>query len=161
MADVVDDDTTAAVIAAWRADAGGLDALSPPVSGRVKSTQGGADMQAKGTYTVVECVQGPRPNERFITGPGTQVRNDYRKVTLTVRGVRADVVAAVGLILALFNRTLGAPKRPTLTYPSGARFVRWWPLGDGEISEDKDTKAGKDVWQGVVSGEVWSIRTEP
>lgn len=161
MADAVDDDTLQGVLAAWKADRT-LSALFPlpPATGRIKSTQPGQDVQASGPTAVIDCAQGPRPNERFAQGGAVLVRNDYRKVTITLRGTRADVVAGVKGVLATFNRALGTSSGAPFSLPSGARFIRWWPLNDGEIKEDDSTKAGRDVWQGIVLGEVWTIRTE-
>lgn len=163
MADAVDADTLAAVRALWLSDTNGLNKLfpQPPATGRLKSTQPGADVDASGPSAVLDCVQGPRSNERFIVAQKPLARNDYRKVTATMRGTREQAANGVSLFLTLFNRSLGMPSYPTLTFPSEARFVRWWPLGDGQLKQDPDTKAGKDVWIGTVEGEIWSIRTEP
>lgn len=163
MADAVDADTLAAVRNLWLSDALGLGQLfpQPPATGALKATDPGADYARSGPRACLDSTQGPRPNERFATAAGVFCRNDYRKVTMACYGTRGQVENALSLILTLFNRALGAPGYRTLTMPSGARFVRWWPLNDGTIKQDESSKAGRDVWQGIIEGEIWTVRTEP
>jgi hypothetical protein len=103
---------------------------------------------------------------------------DYRNVTVTLVGIKKDVTAALPQVLELFNRGLvpfelaylvnlppsqtGGRKYHTLTYPfySFRRFFRWLPLNDGELVEDDATKKGKDVWRGIIRGELTSIMTD-
>lgn len=156
--EAIDDDTEAAAIALWES-AVQLSSLfaSPPRTGRLKSTAPGQDVQTSGPYVVLDS----KLLKRDLIGAdkdGLAYWNDYREVTMTVYGLRADVVKGIGLILAVFNRKLGAPGLQSLSYPSGARFMRWWPVGNAVIEEDKDAKAGKDVWKGTIKAEVWSVR---
>jgi len=68
--------------------------------------------------------------------------------------------AAKILVLSVFNLKLGTPNNATLTFPSGARFVRWWPQNDGEIAKDPTAKAGQDIWVANLKGQVWSVRMD-
>lgn len=164
MADAIDDDTLAAVVALWQSPlwpaSRALNVfIAQPRTGRLKSTQPGQDVQTAGPYAVLDC----RLARRELAGAdkdGAAPWNDYRTVTITVYGVRADAVKGVGLVLALFGRLVGTPRQPDFSYPSGARFIRWWPQGDARIEEDQDAKAGKDVWKGTIEAEVWSIRQQ-
>ena len=156
--DLADDDTLAAVIALWRADMQ-LPQLfrQPPQTGRLPSTDPGADVMARGPYAVLDCQLDSR-KLAFADPKAAAYWNDYRLVTVTIYGTRADVVQAAGAVLAVFNRKLGAPGQKTLKYPSGARFIRWEPVNQVHLEEDKDTKAGRNVWKAVVQAKVWSVR---
>src|SRR5258708_21905589 len=62
---------------------------------------------------------------------------DWRKVTFIAWALKQDIVNVAGAILAVYNRNLGAPgvdangnPFQTLTYPSGARFMSWQPVGE-------------------------------
>ena len=82
---------------------------------------------------------------------------DYRRVSITVRGLKADVVAGIEAIRTVFNRSM------TLSLPSGARFLRWWPDQSDKLEQEEPGSgkhAGEDVWRGIVEGVVWSVRTE-
>lgn len=158
MSDVIDDDTEQAILALWR-QTPALVALCPqPATGRLKSTTPGADVQAAGVTVQVDCQFDSR-QLAFADPKGSAPWNDNRKATITIRGVRADVTKAAAAVLDVFGRKLGAPGQPALTYPSGARFIRWWPTNQAAIEEDKDTKAGKDVWKATIEAKVWSVRT--
>lgn len=141
MADVIDDDTIQAVRLAWQQDSVTLPILLTelPQTGRLKSPQGP-------TYAVISCKQG-RQRENRTTG----IFFDFRNVTITVYGTRANVVQAVAAMGVIFNRNT------KLAFPSGANFRDWLPL-NASVEQDKDTKAGQDVWQGIVTAEVWSVR---
>lgn len=145
----------------WQQDAGGLMKLfnQPPRTGRIKSTTGGADAQAVGPYAVVDSKLA-RKELIAADAKGAYGWNDYRNVTVTMYGIRSDVVQASQLFSALFNRLIGTPLGRPFTLPSGARFVRWWPIGDITIEEDKDSKAGKDIWKATARAEVWSVRAD-
>jgi hypothetical protein len=160
-ADCIDDDTEQAVLNLWQQDAAGLMGLFKqlPRTGRLKSTAPGADIQATGPYATVDS-QLARREIIAADARGQFGWNDYRNVTITVYGVRADVVKAAQLFSSLFNRLIGTPLGRPFTLPSGARFVRWWPQGDVAIEEDKDSKAGKDVWKAIAKAEVWSVRAD-
>jgi hypothetical protein len=103
---------------------------------------------------------------------------DYRNVTITLVGQKADVSSALPQVIELFHRYLmpadlaylanlpasqtGSKKYYTLTYPyySPRKFFRWWSLNDGELVQDEATKKGKDVWRGVLVGEITSVMIE-
>lgn len=162
-ADAVDDDTEAAILSLWQLDAGGLMQLFKqlPRTGRLKSIAPGADVQATGPYAVLDSTLA---RKELVAADAKSIFgwNDYRNITVTIYGLRADIVAAVKLFLALFNRKTGVPGLGApFVYPSAARFIRWWPIGDAKIEEDKDSKAGKDVWKATCRAEVWSVREEP
>ncbi len=156
MSDVVDDDTEQAVCALWATSGPLVTLLGNPVTGRLKSTP---DRPLVPPYASLACAATPGA-QRYTGG----VRIDRRKVTITLYGVRADVVTGLALALGLLNDQLGRPataKAPAvvgLGYPSGARFVRWLPLDDGEITQDPDTARGMDLWRGTVTAEVRSVR---
>jgi len=120
------------------------------------------------TYALIGVAKG-RAEERY-TG---QAWSDYRNVTLTVRGQKPNVVKALALMLATFNRRLVnadmvalstlvlAPLVPlAVTLPSGARFVRWWPANGGDTAIKETPKSGNEIWRAWITGEVWTIRTE-
>lgn len=156
----VDDDTEQAILLLWELSVQFSELFSQlPRTGRQKPTAPGADVGAVGPYAIIDS-RLLRTELIAADSLGSYGWNDYRTVTITVYGLRKDVVEGVALILAVFNRRLGAPGKPALSYPSGARFVRWWPVGNAVIEEDKDTKAGKDVWKGTIRAEVWSVRDE-
>lgn len=131
---------------------------TPLRTGRQYSTQPATDIAAAGPYVILDSKL-DRRELIYSDAQGASSWNDYRTVTLTVYGQRKDVVQGVALILGIFNRKLGAPNQPTLTFPSGAKFMRWMQKGNAVIEEDKDSKAGKDVWKGIIQAEVWSIRS--
>lgn len=143
MADVVDNDVLEAVRKLWQeGDQATLPALfnEPPKTGRLKSPQ-------TMPYARLDC----NPERRESAGTGGKW-HDFRRVEIFVYGVKADVVRALGAIGEIFNQQC------TLTFPSGARFIRWWPEPGGDLSQDEDTKDGQDVWKGVANGIVWSVR---
>ncbi|HEX5272704.1 MAG TPA: hypothetical protein VFW33_19540 [Gemmataceae bacterium] len=145
--DAIDDDTCAAVVALWKTDQADLPKLfaHPPRTGRLKAPDPYPSAQVDSEYA------------RHESGFG--YRKDVRKVTLTLRGVRADVVAGLKAALALFNRNMGGPSQAGLTYPSGARFIKWWPLDSGTMKQEDTTKEGLDVWAGILTAEVTSVRS--
>jgi hypothetical protein len=113
----------------------------PPQSGRLKSPQAMP-------YAHIAC----ELLRREATGT-RRTWHDVRKVTITVRGLKADVVRALATIQTVFNT------ETVLAYPSGSRFLRWWPTGSPKLVQDEATKDGQDVWQGILEAEVWSVRT--
>lgn len=141
--EVIDEDTLEAVRLLWEDDAVQLPALftQGPMTGRLKTPQAMP-------YAQIAC----EPDHRDLAGT-LGAWHDWRKVTITIYGVKADVVAAGRAVLAVFNN------RTVLTYPSGARFIRWLPEGELKLVQDPDTKSGLDVWQGIISARVWSVRT--
>lgn len=143
----IDDDVQQAVVSLWQ-NTGQLFLLTGPLkAGRLPAGQ-------KSTYAAVSVVKG-KASER-MTG---DTYHDYRNVKLEVRGTKADVSKAIGLMLDTFNLGLGDPtKSKTLTMPSGARFIRWWPLDDGSKVLEETQKSGNEIWRGTVSGEVWTVR---
>lgn len=143
MADAVDDDVCAGVEAAWKASAAlsGMFPL-PPVRGRLTGTQAAAM-----PYVSLACEF--TRSESAGTGGAW---HDHRKVTLTVYGVEKDVKAAVAAVGDVFNLNT------VLLFPSGARFMRWWPDGGNKTEIDPERKAGEDVWRGITAADVWSVR---
>ncbi len=149
---VIDEDTERAVLLLWQQDTANLPTVfrQLPQTGRLKSP---VSLPLVQPTAQIESVYSK--SER-----GTGYIKDRRKVTITVRGSRADVVKGMAFVLQIFNAALGGPKQfGQWIYPSGARFVRWWPLNDGELREEPTTKDGLDVWSGIVLGEVTSVRT--
>jgi hypothetical protein len=78
---------------------------------------------------------------------------DYRKVTITLYGLKDNVTTALIAVLGVFNA------KTQLTYPSGASFLRWKPLDRGNLVPDVKTKQGQQIFQGVLTAEVWSERS--
>ena len=170
------DDTYQAIVQAWQRDST-LSGLFPvPVrAGRLKS-QEGQNLSPPGLdapYAQVLVEKG-KTDERN-TGI---VYLDYRNVTITAIGTKAQASQALPAMLEVYHRGLvpwdlaylvnlapsqtGGVKYRTLTYPfySFRKFLRWWPLNDGELIEDDATKKGKDVWRAVVRGEITSIMAD-
>jgi len=149
MADVVDQDTQRAVQTAWQTNS----SLPALVVGRLKSLIPGTDIVAGKPTANLDCQLDTRTALAFGA-----VWLDKRKVTITVRGARADVVAAVAAVRDIFNSKLGTPAGTPFTLPSGAPFLVWEPRRDTALQEDEATKAGRDVWQGIIEGLVWTQR---
>lgn len=147
-----EDDVAQAVIALWTQTPALAALVNAPLHDELPQPQPAVYCQ----LTVTK--EGARPNER-MTGA---VFHDYRKVTLTLYANDAPTAkAGLDAMLATFNLKLGAdPKRPTLKLPSLARFVRWWPLGDGQVEKDQNARSGKWVHRAIVAGEVWTVRTD-
>lgn len=144
---VVDNDTLEAVKARWLQDQTQLPALftQPVRAGRLKSAP---DRQLQRPYAQASSVLLRREKS------GTSGHwHDHRRVTIKVWGVKADVVNALDVLQGIFNVDL------TLAYPSGARFVRWWPDGDARLYQDETTKDGEDIWVGEIGADVWSVRS--
>jgi hypothetical protein len=154
-ADVVDVDTQRAVQSAWGTDTTTLPGLFPRglTVGRLKSLIPGQDVQAGKPTANLDCQLDSRPALSF-----GGIWLDKRKVTITVRGVRADVVTALGTIRSIFNSNLGQPGGTPFTMPSGAAFLFWEPKRDTTVQEDEATKAGRDVWQGILEALCWTER---
>ncbi len=138
----MDDDTFAACLAKWDEDHAALPVLlkTPPRIGRLKSPQ-------TMPYAQLDC----NLDHRESAGTGG-AWHDFRKVNIIIRGTRADVAAVLVAAGALFSQDT------VLVYPSGARFIRWWPDIDDDMSQEETTKEGIDVWKGSITGTVWSIR---
>lgn len=157
----VDDDTIQAVVSLWLTakvtDTTGMACqlpqlfTKPPTFGRAKSPA------TPNVYAVVSIAL-ERRELVGVLGPWF----DWRRVKFESYGdIKADVVNAAGAILAVFNRNLGRTDMAgfaTLTFPSGARFMSWQPVGEIHLEEDKDTARGKDVWKATLEALVWSVR---
>ena len=154
MADVVDQDTERGVQAAWATDTTTLPALFPHglVTGRLKSLIPGSDVVAGTPTANLDC----QLDSRVALAFGA-IWLDKRKVTITVRGVRADVVTAMGVLRGIFNSNLGQGGTP-FSLPSGAPFLLWETRQDTSVQEDEATKAGRDVWQGILEALCWTER---
>lgn len=144
----IDDDTLRAVRLIWMADPILLPVLftEPIRAGRLKSTP---DRVLKMPYA--QATSELLRRESAGTGGAW---HDHRKVTIKVWGLKDDVVSAIAVLTGIFNLFT------TLVYPSGARFIRWWPDGDAKLYQDEATKDGQDVWVGEIVGDVWSIRSQ-
>ena len=142
-----DNDCLAAVKARWDADAILPALVSAKLqAGRLKSPQ-------TLPYAHVMSEQGPRPNEYQIpavTG-GTYV--DYRRVTLTARGLKADVDAILDRVVVVFDWKL-------FTVPNAA-LLHCMPLGAPMLAEDPATKEGSDIWVGTAAYELMTQRIVP
>jgi hypothetical protein len=144
----IDDDTLRAVKALWGEEALLLPALftEPIRAGRLKSTP---DRLLDMPYAQASSELLNREKS------GTSGHwHDHRKVTIRVWGLKDDVVEAIAILTGIFNVDT------TLTYPSGARFIRWWPDGDAKFYQDETTRDGQDVWVGEIAGNVWSVRSQ-
>ena len=149
MSDAVDDDTLQALQGAWKSDNATLPKLfaTQPRAGRLKDERG---VQLAMPYATVASEPDAGKVKR-LAGPAG-VRIDARKVTLTAWGVKADAVAALKAMLAVFGT------QTTLTYPSGARFMALVPETGGQLKQDESTRAGKDIWQAILVATVYSVR---
>lgn len=173
MAVDADKDVQAAVVALWN-NSVGLGLPDPAASGfKVGQITAGRTVGGSGSdpntgqpieYASIEVVKG-KENQRAGTSGAYY---DYRNVTLTVRGPEPLVSQALGYMLGTFSLkalmptgTKLAQGQATLTLPSGARFWRWWPMGDGEKTIEDKQRAGMEIWKGVVRGEITVIRTDP
>lgn len=143
MNESIDDDTLQAVKSFWESDPT-LPAIvvGSVQTGRLKSPQAMP-------YASVEI----QPLRRESAGTGG-LWHDYRKVLIEVRGIRADVIRVMKLTDNMFHRNM------VLVFPSGSRFIRWWPEDCDSVTQDPDTKDGFDIWIGEIHGTVWSIRDE-
>ena len=147
----IDDDTLRAVKKAYLADPVLPVLLSqlfiePIRAGRLKSTP---DKLLKLPYAQATS----ELKGREATGTaGTW--HDHRKVTIKVWGLKDDTVQAIAILTGIFNL------QTVLTYPSGAKFIRWWPDGDAKLYQDPATKDGSDIWIGEISADVWSVRSQ-
>lgn len=146
----IDNDTLEAVGNLWRTSPALAGLIPEPHAGKLKSPQ-------PPLYCQMDCKLDRREPAGTGTGGGLPW-HDYRLVTLTIVGVKARVVAAVETALAVFHQ------KTTLTFPSTdtstglPRFIQWWPLEAGGLTEDPDRKEGQDIWRGVIQGRVWSVR---
>lgn len=154
MADTVDQDTLEAVQSLWLTSQELPTLLDrSPAAGMARSPR---EQPLTLPYGVIKCEGVPGKTVRYVKA----IRKDVRKVTLEVYGTHDQTQAALTAMLALFNSQLGAPNRPTLVFPSGVKFIKWWPTNDGSHAKDKDTRGGEDVWKASVEGEVYSTRSE-
>lgn len=154
--DVVDNDTLEAMALLWKTDTAALPALfkEQPGGGLVKSPRA---RPTELPYGTLAC-EATGKFQRYPSG----TRKDVRKVTISMWGTKEQMVLALRAALGIFNSRMGAPGTPGLTYPSGARFIKWWPLDDGSLAQEADgkTKGGQDVWRAQITAEVTSVRSE-
>lgn len=138
----IDDDTLQAAVALWK--------RTPALQGEIGELRAGdlqGDLPAR--YAAVQCTKG-KDSQRMTGG----AYHDYRQVEISVYGRKADASAGLKAVLAVFNRLC------TLDLPSGARFVQWWPLNDGELVREGGRRKGEEMWRGVVKGQVWTVRVD-
>lgn len=172
------DDTYQALLRAWNRDAFLTTAFPEPIhAGRLRSHEGALSLTPPGidppyAQMLVEKSKGADRN----TGLAYQ---DYRMVTITVVADKAKASQALARLGEVYHRFLypsdltyaiagiinAGGFAATLTYPfySARKFVRWWPAGraeDGVLEIDESTRKGKDVWRGILTGEVWSTMLE-
>jgi len=133
----------AAVRALWLATPALMMLLGEPHAGRLKSGQ-------TSIYAHLKCELDRR--ELFGTGLAW---SDRRRVTLSIVGTEDEVRTALGAVHEVFNL------RTTLTYPSGSRFLSWWPEFSDRLFQDETTRRGEDIWVGECVGIVWSVRPTP
>lgn len=148
MAVDINDDVQAALVARWDATEDLVAVAGTLKAGRLPSPQ-------PAVYAHVLVEKG-RDNERMTGG----IYHDYRNVTLTVRGKKASVVSAMAIALGVFNNRLGVAGQATLTMPSGARFIRFRPLNDGDKRLEETQKDGEEIWAGSIRAEIWSVRED-
>lgn len=147
----VDDDVEKAVVALWISTPALASLFAhAPRSGRIHSTK-----TAPQSLPYAQVASEHSKSER-----GFGYCLDRRKVTLTMRGTRAQAVQAMGQALGVFNARLGYPdgSSPTLTMPSKARFIKWWPLNEGTTKQEETQVQGVEVWAAVIEGEVTTVR---
>lgn len=150
---LIDEDTLQAVRARWVEDMAQLPQLfdRPIESGRLKHTD---SHRLTFPYAHLACVFARREQAGAKTASGTRAPwFDWREVTITVWGSKAQVVEAAQAILAVFNLDT------ELAYPSGDRFLQWRPDNEISLEQDETTKDGQDVWRVVLKALVWSVRT--
>lgn len=154
MSDVVDDDTVAAVLVRYQEDHELLPALFDrlPTWGRVKSFAGLPEQSRRMPFLQVNCELANRECAGTdATGLGNPF-HDHRIVTFTVWATKAHAKDALDYLRRLFNT------QTELVYPSGARFLRWWPDKETRLEQDTSTREAEDVWKGMLIADVWSIR---
>jgi len=145
VATAVDDDTKAGFVTRWKATAGLLAAFATgPVSGNLPSPQ-------PSLYVGIACEQGPQPNEYYAPVATGAPYIDYRKVTLTIRGIEATVSDVV-------NKAAAAYSWKSFTIPGATQLMHCLPLDDGRMEKDPDRKSGEEIWLGVLTYEVMTQR---
>lgn len=160
MGAAIDDEIAKAIQVLWKSqkDLAGLCA-EPLRLDRLHKEPGKRKQSVLMPYVQLEISKG-RESER--RAGARIVLKDFRTVTLTAVGLRAQVVDTVSAILEVFNGRLGYDEDREdliLQLPTGVRFGGWWPNNDGEITQDETTKDAQDIYRGVVKGEVCTIRT--
>lgn len=138
--DAIDHDTLAAVRTRWLAS-GALPGLinSPPQAGRLVAQHGAV-------YVVITS----QLERRELTGT-RRTWFDWRRVTITAYGPEADVREIAEAALDVFNLDV------SLVFPSGARFVKWWPEGN-TLELDEENAQAEDIWRAEVAGLVLAVR---
>lgn len=172
------DDTYQALLKAWNQDAYLTTTFPEPIhAGRLRSHEGALSLTPPGKdppYAQMLVEKG-RTNERN-TGIFFQ---DYRAVTITAVGTKAQASQALARLGEVYHRGLlpydlartipgiinSGGFAATLTYPyySARRFVQWWASGraeDGILEIDESSLKGKDVWRAVLTGTIWSTMAE-
>ena len=134
---IADDDVAEAILSAWNADS---------TLGTIPIARGRLTANQPSLYAHLEIQQGPTANE-IMSG---QHYLDYRHVTITLRGLEADVRTALDHVGTVFDWA-------QLSVPNSG-FGRIMPLGARHIEQDEATKKGLDVWKGMAEYEVMTTR---
>ena len=153
---VEDEDTKTAFQTWFAADT----ALSAAIPGGI--TDGAIVAGTAKPWCKIACAQGPKPNEYIAPVRSGQGYHDFRKVTLTVTGVKAAVVAAVGLLRGRFDWQPKGDEAAGMTVPNTRKLVHVMPLpGSPRIEQDKARVAGDPQWNGILEYQVHTVRTIP
>lgn len=84
----------------------------------------------------------------------------YNKVTIWIRGLKADATNGLRFLMGTFNLALGTPGKPTLVMPSGAKFMQWQPQQPGDREIETSQKQANEIWSYHVIGKVKTVRTD-
>lgn len=158
MADVVDDDTIAMVQQLWLSSPTLTEILDrAPAADTAKSPRG---QPLQLPYGTIACEHSPGRSQRYVNG----TRKDVRRVVISVWGTHEQANAALQAMEATFHARLSAPGYTLVGYPSGAKFIKWWPVNNGRLVKETGSsaaKGGEDVWRATIEAEVTSVRSEP
>ena len=157
-APVEDEDTKAAVVTFCLA----LPALNAALPGGIHD--GPLPSPTTRPYGRITCTQGPRPNMMHAPVRAGSGYHDFRKVTVTITGIKAAVVTALGL---LRGRLEWQPRDTTdasgnvskpMTLPN-ATLIMVSPLPGSPLKEPEKTSAQGDVFcNGIAEYEVLTGR---
>ncbi len=152
------DDVAKAVEAKWNGDSG-LQKLVPGglQQARLSSFQPGVEPKVIRSLPYAVFMVSKGDNSLHQTnGPYL----DFRDVLIEIRGLKADVEAALEHIRdpAGDQTTGGLFNRATLN--TEANFVGCTQAEDDDLKIDDDTRAGEDIWTGTIHLNVMTARPE-